>query len=91
MHPAKPSVAHERKRRKVTKVMSRLLLTYSWHGVGMSARTFAEEPVPRGYCRRPKFELFKTSQHFDSTAAHPEWLGENQFFHAVSFSFFVLV
>lgn len=22
-----------------------------------------------------KFELFKTSQHFDSTAAHPEWLG----------------
>lgn len=22
-----------------------------------------------------KFELFKTSQHFDSTAEHPEWLG----------------
>jgi len=22
-----------------------------------------------------KFELFKTSQHFDSTAKHPEWLG----------------
>jgi predicted aldo/keto reductase-like oxidoreductase len=22
-----------------------------------------------------QFELFKTSQHFDSTAAHPEWLG----------------
>ncbi len=23
-----------------------------------------------------EFELFKTSQHFDSTAQHPEWLGE---------------
>jgi hypothetical protein len=22
-----------------------------------------------------QFELFKTSQHFDSTAEHPEWLG----------------
>jgi len=22
-----------------------------------------------------KFELFKTSSHFDSTAHHPEWLG----------------
>jgi aryl-alcohol dehydrogenase-like predicted oxidoreductase len=23
-----------------------------------------------------EYELFKTSQHFDSTAKHPEWLGE---------------
>jgi hypothetical protein len=22
-----------------------------------------------------KYELFKTSEHFDSTAHHPEWLG----------------
>jgi ABC-type branched-subunit amino acid transport system substrate-binding protein len=22
-----------------------------------------------------KYELFKTSSHFDSTATHPEWLG----------------
>jgi len=22
------------------------------------------------------YELFKTSQHFDSTAHHPEWLGD---------------
>jgi len=22
-----------------------------------------------------KYELFKTSSHFDSTAQHPEWLG----------------
>lgn len=22
-----------------------------------------------------KYELFKTSAHFDSTAKHPEWLG----------------
>jgi aryl-alcohol dehydrogenase-like predicted oxidoreductase len=25
-----------------------------------------------------KFELFKTSNHFDSTAQHPEWLGEEK-------------
>ena len=24
-----------------------------------------------------KYELFKTSSHFDSTAKHPDWLGED--------------
>jgi len=27
------------------------------------------------YAKQGKFELFKTSDHFDSTAHHPEWLG----------------
>jgi hypothetical protein len=26
---------------------------------------------------RGRFELFKTSQHFDGTARHPDWLGED--------------
>ena len=29
----------------------------------------------KGAAADGKFELFKTSQHFDSTAEHPEWLG----------------
>ena len=24
-----------------------------------------------------KFELFKTSSHFDTTAKHPDWLGDD--------------
>jgi hypothetical protein len=30
-----------------------------------------------GAAERGKFELFKTSSHFDSTAQHPKWLGED--------------
>ncbi|MEO7338454.1 MAG: aldo/keto reductase [Caldimonas sp.] len=29
----------------------------------------------RSYAAKGEFELFKTSQHFDSTAKHPDWLG----------------
>ncbi len=32
-----------------------------------------------------QYELFKTSQHFDSTAKHPEWLGgESPHVHQVT-------
>jgi hypothetical protein len=30
----------------------------------------------RAAASRGEFELFKTTSIFDSTAAHPEWLGE---------------
>ncbi len=30
----------------------------------------------RDAAQRGEYELFKTSQHFDATARHPEWLGE---------------
>lgn len=31
----------------------------------------------KGYADEGKYELFKTSSHFDSTAKHPDWLGED--------------
>jgi len=27
------------------------------------------------FARSGRYELFKTSEHFDSTAKHPEWMG----------------
>jgi hypothetical protein len=27
------------------------------------------------FAKNGKFELFKTTDHFDSTVKHPEWLG----------------
>jgi hypothetical protein len=27
------------------------------------------------YAREGKYELYKTSTHFDSTEQHPQWLG----------------
>jgi len=38
-----------------------------------AARTF--RPETEQAASRGDYELFKTSQHFDSTAHHPEWLG----------------
>jgi hypothetical protein len=31
----------------------------------------------RPYATEGKYEFFKTSSHFDSTARHPDWLGED--------------
>jgi aryl-alcohol dehydrogenase-like predicted oxidoreductase len=48
-----------------------------------TARRLSEEEVAEllrktgPAAARGKFELFKTTTHFDSTAEHPEWLGED--------------
>ena len=31
----------------------------------------------RPFAMDGKYEFFKTSSHFDSTAKHPDWLGED--------------